>query len=101
MENQEENLIESINKFYVLVIAAGALDLCSTLIGLSFGLYESNSNYFVLPFASTIMLTVWGAALYRFKEAPLKIRKGLLGWLSIFGFAAFLWNSYLILGVVL
>jgi len=100
MENQEERRIKTLNKFFLLVIAAGILDIFSTLLGLNLGLYESHPNFFVFPFASTVMLTVWGAALYRFKDAPLKVRKGLLGWLAIFGFAAFLWNFYFILGVI-
>jgi len=87
--------------FLIFILAAGCLDIGSTMIGLSIGLIESNPHFLQFPFIASVLLLAWGLIAPRIPDLPNRMKNGVTFWLIFVGFFPGVWNICLIVYKVL
>ena len=86
---------------YLCVAIGWLLDVLSTYVGLTLGLYESSQLFLLFPFMWMIMFCSLAILIYYFKWAPVIVRKILLIGIIFGSFAPSLHNLRLIFMVIL
>ena len=87
----------NLKSFLIFILTAGALDIGSTMIGLSLGLIETNPHFLQFPFVASCLLLVWGIISDKIPDAPKRIKRGVTGWLCFLAFFPGIWNISLII----